>query len=76
MAYIEVDIDIEDYLDEISDEYLARELEDRGFKIYGRSEDEEEIKSIIIDYINSNSRIPISSAFSNEEILNRLKEFL
>jgi hypothetical protein len=33
MAYVEVDIDIEDYLDECESKYMVRELNKRGFKI-------------------------------------------
>jgi len=33
MAYIEVDVDIEDYLDEVESKYLVKELNQRGFNI-------------------------------------------
>jgi hypothetical protein len=33
MAYISVDVDIEDYLDECESKYLIRELNKRGFNI-------------------------------------------
>ena len=34
-----IDVDIEDYLDEVSDSYLIAELEHRGYEVTGEEED-------------------------------------
>ena len=39
MATIDVDIDIEDYLEEVRDPYLIAELEDRGYEVIKEDDD-------------------------------------
>lgn len=71
---VEVDVDIEEYIDEISDDSLITEILNRGIdleEIYGNS-----LKTFIVEYINSNTRRILSHSVSNEELFERLKEFL
>ena len=52
MAIIDVDINIEDYLDEVSDFYLTKELEDRGFHVFLKEEDHlEELTREELDHL-------------------------
>lgn len=52
MAIIDVDINIEDYLDEVSDLDLTKELEDRGFHVSEKEEDYlEELTNDELDHL-------------------------
>ena len=52
MAIIDVDINIEDYLDEVSDLDLTKELEDRGFHVSEKEEDYlEELTNEELDHL-------------------------
>lgn len=52
MAIIDVDINIEDYLDEVSDLDLTKELEDRGFHVSEEEEDYlEELTNEELDHL-------------------------
>lgn len=52
MAIIDVDINIEDYLDEVSDLDLTKELEDRGFYVSEKEEDYlEELTNDELDHL-------------------------
>jgi len=51
MAYIEVEVDIEDYLDDLTDKDLISELENRGYSII--KSDEEVLEKTIDDFNNS-----------------------
>ena len=52
MAIIDVDINIEDYLDEVSDLDLTKELEDRGFYVSEKEEDYlEELTNEELDHL-------------------------
>lgn len=52
MATIDVDINIEDYLDEVSDLDLTQELEDRGFHVSEEEEDYlEELTNEELDHL-------------------------
>ena len=52
MAIIDVDINIEDYLDEVSDLDLTEELEDRGFYVSEKEEDYlEELTNEELDHL-------------------------
>jgi hypothetical protein len=71
---VDVDIDVEEYIDEISDDSLITEILNRGIdleEVYGSS-----IKDFIVEYINSNTRRILSHSVSDEELIERLKEFL
>ena len=84
---VEVDIDIEDHLGEVSDKQLIAEVEDRGYYVEGKEEDENR-KKVPSEYTikrcfdNRELRehllnlAGLGSYVSNDELVNRIKELL
>lgn len=84
---VEVDFDAEDYLDEIEDKRLIEEVEDRGYYVEGKEEDECRKRmtteyTIRRDFDRHKLRDHLlnltgqGSYVSDDELLERIKELL
>ena len=84
---VEVDFDAEDYLDEIEDKRLIEEVEDRGYYVEGKEEDEYRKRmpteyTIRRDFDRHKLRDHLlnltgqGSYVSDDELLERIKELL
>ena len=69
MAYIEVDVEIEDYLDEVESKSLIKELERRGFKVPQKEGE-------IVKDIYGNVHYNFPEFKSPEQLLGFIKEAL
>ena len=84
MALIEVDIDLEDYLDEVKSRYLVKELNKRGYKIPEKKEDvdvKEESEFTFRDFETAPDVIKFLKKFmglqhyqDNERLLTEIKD--